>query len=167
MGPKAVSYLAIFACMAVVVTAAGILISNTLVTDNDVVGQPVMLTHVAVSTNGLGGETDHPDWTAGELVKSIAYSEGVRMQATASLSGVVTHVKIAKTGVNVTDVALKWWTGAAWQAVTLTDQGDYLDGVIGPAAGVAVTSSYDAITPIIAQFSVTGHFTTSIWAEAS
>ena len=165
---KTLASLLLIVGVAMVVVAAGALLSNVLTIQTHV--HEAVMSQENVLTVGLGG-TEHPDLPIGEgdVSKGVTYDTGIRTVSTGALVGVTFKFTIAKVGISVADVSVQYWEPAStsWIALTMTDAGETLTGYFGPAGGFDIPANYNVMTPFLVTFITMGDYTTSTWLETA
>jgi len=157
LGPIQGSTLLVVAGLALVVIGAGGLISNSLQIPIDVSDTPVSLSKTVVLTEGIGGESEHLALSA-SVARGVTYDTGVEIVSIADAGSAELRVVVAKLGISVSDVTVKYFDGAVWQIMTLIDQGDTLMGAL---PDVVVTNGYYSIVVFLFTFNLSGHYDTS------
>lgn len=156
LGPIQGSTLLIVAGLALVVIGAGGLISNSLQVPTDVSDTPVSLAQTVVLTEGIGGESEHLALSA-SVTRGVTYDTGVEIVSIADAGNAELRVVVAKLGISVGDVSVRYFDGAVWQDTTMIDQGDTLMGAL---PDVVVTNGYYSIVMFLITFNLAGHYDT-------
>jgi len=146
----------------------GTLVSQVIEVTNTVEGMPVGLSLVNIDTQGLDGVDEHANWSSGTLYQLVTYDTGVNVSSVVAFDAIYLYIEVSAANVSESDVSLSWYSESAvrWYDVALTDSGDVLTGIIGPATGFSVTDGYGKIFPVLITFNTGGNYTTNIWAES-
>jgi hypothetical protein len=149
--------------VAVVVVAAGAIVSNYLKIGDNTVGYGATLTKVAANNKESGAV----DWTPGQVFLSTKYSIGIKITGSMVTNYAFLRVNFTKTGgtPQLTDLVLKLYYQGAWTPVTLTITGNEMRGQVGIEH--ALTMGSQEVVDLSLTYNVLGTFGIVFWIEVT
>jgi hypothetical protein len=129
-------------------------------------GPAATVTILAIATDGLGGVQEHvhvpATWVSGQV-----YDVGVRVVGLRSESGMVIKFSLARPNISPEDVSVFYYDAASdsWKPLTMSDEGDVLEGTLGLAGGIAVYEGYDQLHRLLIYSHIDGSCQVEAWAE--
>jgi hypothetical protein len=169
---KTLASLLVVVGVAMVVVAAGVFISNTLIINNHVTG--LTLTQVptvfgATATGvyyGLGPNCIELPIGTGNVSMGVTYLTGINLTSPSNWAGPATaHFQIAKTGISIGDITVRYGNRDGSPnliVMTMTDLGNTLVGTLGLGD---VPPSYGATLVVVINYSTPGDYAITMWME--
>jgi len=154
--------LAIVVGLSMVVGAVSIVRLSNVVNNDNQVGLPVTIQITSTSTTPGG---DLPDYAAGMVALDVAYDMKVSYTSTKNLVTATIVVEFTKTGINATDVVMKWTDAGIWASISWSDNGDVLHGNLGLTGSQSAGGTVNYYATLC--YTVTGSFNFKVWVEGS
>lgn len=163
---KSLATLLVVVGVAMVVVAAGALLSNVLTVKTHV--SETVMSQENINTTAYGG-SDHQNLSLadGPAARNITYDTGIRTISAVAMNGVIFKFEVTKaTTINTTDVTVQYWETQGtpmWVTLPMTVDSGKLVGTFGPSVGFNIPANYDAVTPFLVTFHAKGDYVTTAW----